>query len=44
MIIVFVAVTLAQLFNGKYFDNEDYLLFEGDSVKIDIQSDGFGAA
>jgi hypothetical protein len=40
MIIVFVAVTLAQQFNGKYFDNEDYLLFEGDSVKIDIQSDG----
>jgi len=40
MIIVFVAVTLAQQFNGKYYDNEDYLLFEGDSVKIDIQSDG----
>ncbi len=40
MIIIFMAGTSAQQFNGKYYDNEDYLLFEGDSVKIDIQSDG----
>lgn len=40
MIIVFVAVTLAQQFNGKYYDNADYLLFEDDSVKFDIQSEG----
>ena len=35
-----MAGTSAQQFNGKYFDNEDYLLFENDSVKFDIQSDG----
>ena len=40
MIIIFMADTSAQQFNGKYFDNEDYLLFENDSVKFDIQSDG----
>jgi len=35
-----MADTSAQQFNGKYFDNEDYLLFENDSVKFDIHSDG----
>jgi len=40
MIIIFMADTSAQQFNGRYFDNEDYLFFENDSVKFDIHSDG----